>query len=226
MKKFMALVVLLFILVISSTASATLTDIYPAATKNQILCMTMRELFKASERKMADPDYEPLSEENLKEFSEAFNSFRPTTWSDVITNEQKNRDKERQHEFYQLAFTVMLTVGLVMIILLYKYKNCSMVKSNSFMLWFSNFIYRKNFWLLVFCVVSLTTCIFYVPYNMVRSENPGFIIKTAHDTIFDIPENFNPRTTHIDYQAILFREMLILIGCCAVYTVSTIIKKE
>lgn len=84
----------------------------------------------------------------------------------------------------------------------------------------------KKFWVLTFCVVSLATCILYVPYNLVHSNNPDMVYKTAHATIFAIPEKFKPQLTKIDYQAIAFRELLILIGCCAGYTVSTMIKKK
>jgi len=47
-----------------------------------------------------------------------------------------------------------------------------------------------------------------------------------HNTIFDIPKGFNPKITRIDYEAIAFREVLILIGCCAGYTAAKVINKH
>ena len=84
----------------------------------------------------------------------------------------------------------------------------------------------KKFWILLFCIISFMTCVFYVPYNLVNSSNPDIIRETAHATIFEVPKDFIPRFTKIDYQAIAFRELLILFGCCAGYTASTIIKKK
>lgn len=84
----------------------------------------------------------------------------------------------------------------------------------------------KKFWILVFCVISLATCLFYVPYNLVKSSNPDIVVKTTHGTIFGAPSDFKPQLTKIDYQAIGFREGLFLIACCAGYIVSTLIKKN
>ena len=84
----------------------------------------------------------------------------------------------------------------------------------------------KKFWLLVFCIVTLATCIFYVPYNMVHPEMPNVVTKQAYGTLFEIPKGFRQQVTRIDYMAIAFREILVLIGCCAGYTVSTIVKRK
>ncbi|MBR2774176.1 MAG: hypothetical protein IKD73_04205 [Selenomonadaceae bacterium] len=194
MKKFIALVVVLCAVMISSPASATLIDDYFHATNNQILCMKPSDLSW----------YKPPSHYNSEYYEEA-----------------------RKREFYQLIFAVTLAIGIIAVFLRYQYnQNRQFRKENSFMGWFSNFASQKNLWAFVFCVVSLVMCIFYVPYNRVKSSNPEIIIETTHATIFEVPKNFNPRLTKIDYQAIAFREVLILLGCCAGYTVSTIINKK
>ena len=84
----------------------------------------------------------------------------------------------------------------------------------------------KSLWILVFCVVSLLGCIFYVPYNLVHPDRPGVVAKTAHSTIFEVPEDFLPAITKVDYGALAFREGVLLIICFAGYTVSTIVKKK
>ena len=194
MKKFIALIVMLCTVMISSPASATLIDDYFHATNNQILCMKPSDLSW----------YKPPSHYNSEYYEEA-----------------------RKREFYQLIFAVTLAIGIIAVFLRYQYnQNRQFRKENSFMGWFSNFASQKNLWAFVFCVVSLVMCIFYVPYNRVKSSNPEIIIETTHATIFEVPKNFNPRLTKIDYQAIAFREVLILLGCCAGYTVSTIINKK
>ena len=124
-------------------------------------------------------------------------------------------------------FTVALTAGLVVLFFAYKcFQSRQLIRERSFASWLTNFVGEKNFWLLIFCVVSLVTCVAYVPYNLVKPSNPVVILKTAHATIFDAPKDFKPQLTKIDYEAIAFREVLILLGCCAGYTASTIIKKK
>lgn len=84
----------------------------------------------------------------------------------------------------------------------------------------------KSLWILVFCGVSLLGCIFYVPYNLVHPDRPGVVAKTAHSTIFEVPEKFKPQLTKVDYGALAFREGVLLIACIAGYTISTIVKKK
>ena len=123
-------------------------------------------------------------------------------------------------------FTVALTAGLIVMFFAYKYfQSRQLIRERSFASWLISFVGEKNFWLLIFCIVSLVTCVAYVPYKMVHSEK-NITIKTAHATIFDAPKDFKPQLTKIDYEAIAFREVLILLGCCAGYTASTIIKKK
>lgn len=180
MKKFIALIVVLCAVMISSSASAT-----------------------TYEKRI------PLSE-----FISAPSS-------------EKEKLESELNEQYRLVFTVTLTAGLIVMFFAYKYfQNRQLVRERSFASWLSSFIGEKNFWALIFCVVSLVTCIFYVPYNLVGANKPNVIHKTAHATIFDAPKNFKPQLTKIDYEAIEFREVLILLGCCAGYTASTIIKKK
>lgn len=136
-------------------------------------------------------------------------------------------EEARKREFYQLIFAVTLAIGIIAVFLRYQYnQNRQFRKENSFMGWFSNFASQKNLWAFVFCVVSLVLCFFYVPYNLVKLSNPEIVVKTAHATIFEIPKDFSSQVTKMDYQAIAFREVLILLGCCVGYTVSTIVNKR
>lgn len=200
MKKFISLIVMLCTVMISSPASATLIDDYFHATNNQILCMKWSDLTWSQE---AEQRRQKAEQRRLKE------------------------EEARRNEFYQLIFTVTLAIGIIAVFLRYQYnKNRQLREKNSFMAWFSIFANQKNFWASVFCVVSLVMCIFYVPYNLVKSSNPEIVIETAHATIFEVPKNFNPQVTKMDYQSIAFREVLILLGCCAGYTVSTIVNKR
>ena len=200
MRRFIALLVLLWALMSSSTASSTLIDNYFSTKNEQIVCMTYRELLRKAEQERAA---ERAEQQRLK------------------------AEQERQNEFNRLVFFIILSVGFIAAFIAYQYnKSRQFIKENSFMLWFSNFINQKNVWILIFCVVSFVSCILYVPYNLVRLDNPNFIYKTAHGTIFEIPEDFRPQNTRIDYQAMVFREFLILIGCCTGYTVSTMINKK
>ncbi len=200
LKKIVALVVLLCVVMVLSTVSASN---YFLTTNNQNLCMTFDDLFREAEREKAEKEAAERAEQ-----------------------ERLRKEEARRNEFYQLFFSIILTVGLVAMFFAYKYsQNRQFIKENSFMFWLSIFIDGKNFWIFIFCIVSFVMSIFYVPYIIVHPAKNA-IIKTAHATILNMPENFNPRFTHIDYQAIVFREILILLGCCAGYTASTIIKKE
>ena len=196
MKKFIALIVMLCTVMISSTASATLIDDYFHATNNQILCMKWSDLTWSQE---AEQRRQKAEQRRLKE------------------------EEARRNEFYQLIFTVTLAIWIIAVFLRYQYNKNRQI---SFMACFSSFANQKNFWALIFCVVSLVMCLFYVPYNLVKPSNPEIVFKTSHATIFEVPEDFNPRVTKIDYQSIAFREFLILIGCCAGYAVSTVMKKK
>lgn len=200
MKKFISLVVLFCAVMISSTASAAdlLAD-YFLTTRNYNICMI---------RLMDLQGYRPSSSKNAEQ--------------------QRLKDEQaRQEEQYRLVFTVTLTAGLIVLFFAYNYfQNRQLVRERSFASWLLSFAAMKNFWELIFCVVSLVTCVVYLPYNQISSDNPAVTIKTAHATIFDTPKNFNPRLTKIDYEAVAFREVLMLIACCAGYTVSTIMNKK
>ena len=140
---------------------------------------------------------------------------------------EKEKLESELNEQYRLMFTVALTAGLVVLFFVYKcFQSRQLIRERSFASWLISFVGEKNFWLLIFCVVSLVTCVAYVPYNLVKPSNPVVILKTAHATIFDAPKDFKPQLMKIDYEAIAFREVLILLGCCAGYTASTIIKKK
>ena len=140
--------------------------------------------------------------------------------------ERRKKETEQRNELFQLVFSITLAIWLIAVFFFYKYKNRQSGGEQSFRSWLSNFAEIKNFWILIFCVVSLVTCVIYVPYNLVRPSNPDIAIKSAHATIFDIPKDFKPQFTKIDYQAIVFREVLILLGCCVGYLGSTMIKKK
>lgn len=201
LKKIVALVVLLCVVMVLSTVSASN---YFLTTNNQNLCMTFDDLFREAEREKAEKEAAERAEQ-----------------------ERLRKEEARRNEFYQLFFSIILTVGLVAMFFAYKYsQNRQFIKESSFMFWLSIFIDGKNFWIFIFCIVSFVMSIFYVPYNLVKPNNPAIVLKTAHATIFEMPKNFKSQITKIDYGAITFREILILLGCCAGYTASTIIKKE
>ena len=79
MKKFIALIVMLCTVMISSPASATLIDDYFHATNNQILCMKWSDLTWSQE---AEQRRQKAEQRRLKE------------------------EEARRNEFYQLIFTV------------------------------------------------------------------------------------------------------------------------
>lgn len=83
----------------------------------------------------------------------------------------------------------------------------------------------KKIWILIFCLISLLLCTFYVPYNAIKPDK-NIIVKSDYSTLFTPPKGFNPKVTHIDYQSMMFRELLILIGCGAGYILTTMIKKD
>ncbi len=144
---------------------------------------------------------------------------------DVAQAEKLQQKSEKKFDYFILP--LILSVGFITAFTAYQYnKSRQFIKENSFRLWFSNFVNQKNVWILTFCVISFVSCIFYVPYNLVRLDNPNFIYKTAHGTIFEIPKDFRPQNTRIDYQVMAFREFLILMSCCAGYTASTMINKK
>ena len=81
----------------------------------------------------------------------------------------------------------------------------------------------KKTWLLIFCVVSLFVCIFFVPYEMMRSKD--FWVPAGQSTIFEPPKGAT-KYTRIIYSELIFREFIILAGCVAGYALSTMIKKK
>ncbi len=167
-------------------------------TDEQILCNNMNEFLK-----YANSGYETAEQRRLKE------------------------EQARREEFYRLVFTTALTVGLIALFLAYKRsEDRQFIVEHSLAIWLASFVGGKNFWLLIFCVVSLVTCLVYVPYNLISSNNAAVAIKTAHSTIFEPPKDFNPRLTKIDYEAITFREVLILLGCCAGATTCKLLRRR
>ena len=142
------------------------------------------------------------------------------------TKEEEGSTLENLREF-TLAETIIIIVAIISIFFAYKYReNRQFIAENSIKAWLLTFIDEKNFWAFIFFVVSFVSCILYVPYNMIAPNNPNVIHKTAYSTLFELPKDFKPKITKIDYQSIAFREFLILLGCCAGYTVSSIIKKK
>lgn len=201
MKKFVTLIVMLCTVMISSTAAA---DNLHHDEKGSSL---FRDIMES-----ASPPKEKIY---------------PTIDTRGKTPIEPKLSESELNEQYRLVFTVALTAGLVVLFFAYKYfQSRQLIRERSFASWLTNFVGEKNFWLLIFCVVSLVTCVVYVPYNLVKPSNPVVTLKTAHATIFDAPKDFKPQLTKIDYEAIAFREVLILLGCCAGYTASTIIKKK
>lgn len=83
----------------------------------------------------------------------------------------------------------------------------------------------KKFWILVFCVLSLVTCIFFVPHNVL-----GYKDKPTGDveymSIFQTEVDYNRRyKLRVDYSAIVFRELVIAVFCIGGYTFFTMKKK-
>lgn len=140
---------------------------------------------------------------------------------------EERAEQARRKETYALVGSVTLTVGIITAFFVYKYrKNRQSGAERSFASWLLSCVDDKNFWAFVFCVISFVTCILYVPYNETNANHPNVIYKSMHNTIFDMPKGFNPKITRIDYEAIAFREVLILIGCCAGYTAAKVINKH
>ncbi len=83
---------------------------------------------------------------------------------------------------------------------------------------------RKKVWLLVFCAVSFVACIFYVPHKVL-----GYKDKPTGDTkylsVFQTEvDSYYRYKLQVDYPAIIFRELVIAIGCVGGYALSTLKK--
>ena len=82
----------------------------------------------------------------------------------------------------------------------------------------------KKIWIVIFCVASLVACLFYVPNLKIdyKGEVTG---ETFYSTAFEEKQGYLFKNSQVDYQAMLFRELVILIACLGGYTVSTMLKK-
>lgn len=223
MKKFIVLAVILCAVIFPSSASANtrhLDEIVDAV------------LFQISPEEKQHRMIAGLTHaELLKSIGRDSKSTRNGSLPDPIDFTTPAREPEQTPEksgsaFYAV-FVAALTVGLIALFLAYKRsKDRQFIVEHSLAIWLASFVGGKNFWLLIFCVVSLVTCLVYVPYNLISSNNAAVAIKTAHSTIFEPPKDFNPRLTKIDYEAITFREVLILLGCCAGATTCKLLRRR
>lgn len=197
MKKFIALVVVLCAVLFSSTASAA--NLYDD-DKN-------KSWFK--------DNWDKLMEDRV---------VYPT----IDTRGKAPIVDEPESEVEKVMPMLVLTVGLIGMLFAYKYrKDRQFIKENSLAVWLSNFVGMKNFWFLIFCIISLMTCIFYVPYYSMNQFDQSKISQKAYGKIYKLPKGFyKPELTRINYEEIVYREVLILLGCCAGYTASTIIKNK
>lgn len=73
----------------------------------------------------------------------------------------------------------------------------------------------KKFWTLVFCVLSLIACLFFVPSNKIDSK--GKVTgETFYSTVFENKEtSYRFAHSRVDYSAIIFREGVIFVACFA-----------
>lgn len=82
----------------------------------------------------------------------------------------------------------------------------------------------KNFWILIFCIISLIVCIFYVPYETRNNNGEGKFV--GHAIVFEMPKKYQTKPTHLNYEEIIFRECIILASCGTGYLISTMIFKK
>lgn len=259
MKNFIALVVLLCAVMISSTASASVIENYFLATDNYIsynldnffiefereeVEKLIAERVENSRTESQDQRYvakydgwlelagiKPRDESEDPRLSIDAPEEDPRLTTDFAKLREKPKDDKSSaldnlREF-ALTGTIIIIVAIISIFFAYKYReNRQFIAENSIKTWLLTFVDEKNFWAFIFFVVSFVSCILYVPYNMIAPSNPNIIHKTAYSTLFEIPKDFKPKITTIDYQKLAFREILILFGCCAGYTASIIIKKK
>lgn len=83
----------------------------------------------------------------------------------------------------------------------------------------------KKVWVLVFCSLSLFTCLFFVPYNVLgyKDKPTGDVeYMSAFHTEVDYHYKYK---LQVDYQAVAFRELIILLACAGGYSFSTMRKK-
>lgn len=83
----------------------------------------------------------------------------------------------------------------------------------------------KKVWIIVFCFISLITCLFFVPHKVL-----GYKDRPTGDTeylsVFQTKMDSHYRyKLQIDYPAMIFRELVIAVGCIGGYTLATMMKK-
>lgn len=84
----------------------------------------------------------------------------------------------------------------------------------------------KRFWSLIFFVVSLYVCVFYVPYEYMQTKNVW--IPMGNADIFNPPkgEQYKNKPARIIYEELVFREFIILSACGAGYIISSMATRK
>lgn len=82
----------------------------------------------------------------------------------------------------------------------------------------------KKLWIVIFCVVSLIACLFYVP-NLKKNTKGEVTGESFYSSVFEDKSGYKFQRSQVDYQAMLFREVVILIACYGGYNISTMLKK-
>lgn len=94
-------------------------------------------------------------------------------------------------------------------------KNAGIILPNQ-----SNVSGSKKFWILIFCVLSLIACLFFVPSNKIDYKG-NITGEIFYSTVFENKEtSYKFARSRVDYSAIIFREAVICVACIAGYTLS------
>ena len=131
-------------------------------------------------------------------------------------NLEKEAEKAEQIES-------MIIIGLVVILIVFfvlKLKP-SITHQNWFKILTSDL---KKTWTLFFCIISLIACIVFVPYAVRYKDKPTDEIVYA--SVLETQNHSFGNRHSIDYSMIAFREVLILVGCYAGYTLSTMLNRR
>ena len=82
----------------------------------------------------------------------------------------------------------------------------------------------KKIWIVIFCIVSLIACLFYVP-NLKKNIKGEVTGESFYSSVFEDKNGYKFQRSQVDYQAMLFREVIILFACYGGYTFSIMLKK-
>ena len=82
----------------------------------------------------------------------------------------------------------------------------------------------KKFWILIFLLISIAGCVFFVPYE--RMAGKDYWIPAGQSTIFEPPKKSASKYNRIMYSELIFRECIILASCGAGYLISVLTLKR